>query len=99
MRIILSVMLLTNAYTDLHICFTDDKYRRRGAGGLMMKWGCDLADQLFLPGYIEASKEGNFLYKTFGFYEFQELDGELEAMTMKRDVRKTPIEGGRAAPL
>ncbi|KXL50449.1 hypothetical protein M433DRAFT_54626, partial [Acidomyces richmondensis BFW] len=56
-------------YIYLHICFTDAKYRRRGAGGMMIQWGCDLADQLFLPGYIEASKEGNLLYKKFGFYD------------------------------
>lgn len=58
-----------------------------------MRWGCDLMDQLFVPGYIEASEEGNFLYKTFGFYDLQKLD--MGGTAMKRDPRETPIAGGR----
>ncbi|EMC98614.1 hypothetical protein BAUCODRAFT_375716 [Baudoinia panamericana UAMH 10762] len=84
-------------FVHLHICFTDSAYRRRGAGAMMVKWGCDLADQLFLPAYIEASKEGNFLYKTHGFYEAGMIaEGEDGAVAMKRDVRSTPIMGGKA---
>ena len=62
----------------------------------MLKWGCDLADHLFIPGWIEASEEGNFLYKTFGFYDYKKLDAELEGTCMKRDVRTTAIEGGKS---
>lgn len=38
-----------------------------------MRWGCELADLLFIPAWIEASAEGNFLYKRFGFYDQQQL--------------------------
>lgn len=65
----------------------------------MIQWGCDLADQLFLPGYIEASKEGNFLYKTFGFYDFGRISHDMpDGMTMKRDARTAPIVGGKEKP-
>ncbi|KAK4555827.1 hypothetical protein LTR86_007047 [Recurvomyces mirabilis] len=85
-------------FVHLHICFTDAEYRRRGAGGMMLQWCCDLADQLFLPGYIEASAEGNFLYKMYGFYDLEKTGGELgedSAVAMKRDARIKPIMGGR----
>lgn len=61
----------------------------------MMQWGCDLADQLFLPCWIEASPEGNHLYKVFGFYDYGVIPAFDGAATMKRDARKTPITGGR----
>ncbi|KAK5109908.1 hypothetical protein LTR62_006397 [Meristemomyces frigidus] len=86
-------------FVYLHICFTDAVYRRRGAGAMMLQWGCDLADQLFLPGYIEASAEGNFLYKKFGFRDLKRIGGELgedAAVTMVREARVKPIMGGRS---
>lgn len=60
----------------------------------MMKWGCELMDQLFVPGYIEASEEGNFLYKVFGFYDLQKLD-TLGGTAMRRDPRGVAVMGGR----
>lgn len=80
---------------DLHICFTHPEYRRRGAGGMMLKWGCDVADLLGLPGWIEASEEGNFLYKMFGFYDYEKLEGELPGTNMKRDPRESSFQGGK----
>ncbi|KAI2607951.1 acyl-CoA N-acyltransferase [Hypoxylon sp. NC1633] len=76
------------AFADLHICFTDANYRRKGLGALMMKWGCDLADLLSLPAWIEASTEGNFLYKKFGFYDFAPMASGRGGFSMKRDVKK-----------
>lgn len=61
----------------------------------MMQWGCDLADQLFLPAWIEASPEGNQLYRRFGFYNFSRSAGGLEGTNMRRDARLTVIQGGK----
>ncbi|KAK3723124.1 hypothetical protein LTR37_001847 [Vermiconidia calcicola] len=83
-------------FVHLHICFTNSDYRRRGAGGMMLKWGCDLADLLGLPGWIEASEEGNFVYKMFGFYDYEKIEGELGGTNMKRDARTAAFEGGKA---
>lgn len=64
-----------------------------GAGALMMQWGVDLMDSLFLPGWIEASPDGNKLYKTFGFYvhETVVINGSPVA-NMRRDVRRKGID-------
>lgn len=45
-------------FLHLHICATAASVRRQGAGGMMLQWGSDTADLLFLPGWIEASPEG-----------------------------------------
>ncbi|EJT82550.1 hypothetical protein GGTG_02523 [Gaeumannomyces tritici R3-111a-1] len=74
-------------FVHLHICFTVAEHRRRGAAALMMRWGCGLADQLSVPGYVEASPDGTALYKSFGFYEIERANaGELDAVNMKRDA-------------
>lgn len=67
---------------------------------MMMKWGCDVADALGLPAWIEASAEGNLLYRTFGFYVYEEITvGELAGgVNMRREPRVTAIRGGKAAP-
>jgi len=64
----------------------------------MLQWGCDLADHLALPAYIEASTEGNFLYKRFGFYDHDTIhvDGMGEdTVVMLRDARPARIAGGK----
>lgn len=68
----------------------------------MMKWGCDVADTLFLPGWIEASEEGNFLYKTFGFYDYEVLkyDEDLGGGTnMRREPLVRSFAGGKPDPV
>ncbi|KAK7931412.1 acyl-CoA N-acyltransferase [Apiospora marii] len=78
-------------FLHLHICFTSPEFRRKGAGSLMLRWGCDLADQLALPGWIESSAEGNFLYKVFGFYDVAKMknEGDMSGTFMRRDARAT----------
>lgn len=67
---------------------------------MMMQWGVEVADSLCLPGWIEASPEGNFLYKRFGFYDFEEIrrddellgrKGEVLGMSMRRDAKTGSI--------
>lgn len=54
---------------------------------MMMQWGCDLADQLFLPAWVEASVEGRVLYLKFGWEDYGYLKGELPSAVMKRKAR------------
>lgn len=79
--------------TDLHICFTLAEYRRRGAGSMMLQWGCDVADALGIAGWIEASAEGNFLYKCHGFYEHSKIEGG--GINMTRDAKQIAMRGGK----
>ncbi|KAI5922181.1 hypothetical protein F4810DRAFT_674884 [Camillea tinctor] len=80
-------------FVHLHICFTDPDYRRLGAGGMMMQWGCDLADRLGLPAWVEASPQGSALYRRYGFYDFEPAKGGLAGTNMKRDARHGGKEG------
>ena len=67
------IIVLADTSIDLHILFTSPEHCRQGIASMMMRWGCELADLLFLPAWIEASPEGNFLYRKFGFADKQQL--------------------------
>ncbi|RMZ11072.1 hypothetical protein D0864_01093 [Hortaea werneckii] len=96
MWIRLTLVLTHDSLIDLHICFTHPNYRRKGAGGMMMNWGCNVADALMLPSWIEASPEGNFLYKNHGFYDYERIyDGEFgDSSNMRREPRERGPQTG-----
>ena len=54
-------------YVLLSILATHPDHHRRGVGAMHLKWGCDLADKLGLPAYLEATPKGKPLYERFGF--------------------------------
>ncbi|KAM3150512.1 hypothetical protein ABEW05_009173 [Botrytis cinerea] len=43
------------------------EHRRKGAGSLMMQWGCKLADEKGLEAFVESTDDGRELYKAHGF--------------------------------
>jgi len=43
------------------------EYHRKGVGTMLMQWGVDMADELGLEGYLEATMMGKPLYEKFGF--------------------------------
>ncbi|EXJ54247.1 hypothetical protein A1O7_09584 [Cladophialophora yegresii CBS 114405] len=61
------------AYCLLDLLQTDPKYQGRGAGGMLIKWGLDIADALGLPAYLESSPVAHRLYQKFGFQDIDEL--------------------------
>ncbi|KAF2198015.1 acyl-CoA N-acyltransferase [Delitschia confertaspora ATCC 74209] len=56
----------------LHILVTDPKHHRRGAGGMLLRWGIEQADRDGLPSYLEASEDGRPLYERNGFKAIKE---------------------------
>ncbi|KAJ5101412.1 hypothetical protein NUU61_003634 [Penicillium alfredii] len=48
---------------------TDPAYRRCGAASMLLRWGCDLADQEETAAYVDASRDGAPLYGKFGFVD------------------------------
>ncbi|KAJ5910467.1 hypothetical protein N7504_005110 [Penicillium tannophilum] len=48
---------------------THPDYWRRGAGSMIVKWGCDLADKEGVSAYLDSSKDGAPLYQKFGFVD------------------------------
>lgn len=45
----------------------DSAHQRRGAGALLLKWGCDEADRLGIDSYLEATTKGRPLYEKYGY--------------------------------
>ncbi|KAJ5219709.1 hypothetical protein N7468_008913 [Penicillium chermesinum] len=65
---------------DLDAVATHPDYQRRGAGAMLLQWGCDMADEMRLSAYVDASKEGAGLYAKFGFVDFSEPGAETASM-------------------
>ncbi|OQE00396.1 hypothetical protein PENVUL_c052G05550 [Penicillium vulpinum] len=59
---------------------THPDYQRRGAGSMIVQWGCDLADKDGVAAYVDASKEGASLYLKHGFVDFSPPGSEVAAM-------------------
>ncbi|KAH8815539.1 acyl-CoA N-acyltransferase [Xylogone sp. PMI_703] len=75
-----------NCYLDM-LC-THPDYRRRGAGSMLVQWGCEEADRKGIPAYIDASKDGAKLYKKFGFIDQSDPKNTSEGIaSMVRYVR------------
>ncbi|KUI54739.1 hypothetical protein VP1G_02091 [Cytospora mali] len=51
----------------LELIATKQEYQGRGAGGLLMRWGVDRADEEGVECYLDATPEGISLYGKFGF--------------------------------
>jgi GNAT superfamily N-acetyltransferase len=51
----------------LDLCFTAPSYQGKGAGGQLVQWGVDRADEMGLPTFVEASPPGVRLYNSRGF--------------------------------
>ena len=42
-------------------------HRNRGVGGMLMKWGIEMADKLRIEAWIKGSLLGKLLYEKWGF--------------------------------
>ena len=84
----------------LYILFTDPDYQRCGAGSIHVKWGCDLADRLVVPAWVEASPFGHHLYEENGFRDVEAVKPPtkkwVSEYTMMKREPKTTLEAGRA---
>ncbi|KAJ5620606.1 acetyltransferase [Penicillium lagena] len=62
---------------------THPDYQRRGAGSMLVKWGCDLADAEGVGAYVDASKDGAPLYAKFGFVDYSNPGEEIASMARR----------------
>ncbi|GKT51917.1 uncharacterized protein ColSpa_12098 [Colletotrichum spaethianum] len=70
---------------DLDTLVTHPDYQRRGAGSMLLEWGCGLADENGVAAYVDASKAGKGLYERFGFVDKSEADaGEVASMARRQ---------------
>jgi GNAT superfamily N-acetyltransferase len=74
----------------LELVVTKPEYRRKGAAGLLLRWGLEKADQEEVEAYLEASPEEKPVYEHFGFREVERLvvlDGEFVECMMIRGIK------------
>ncbi|KAL2842548.1 acyl-CoA N-acyltransferase [Aspergillus pseudoustus] len=65
-----------------------DEHQGRGAGGMLMRYGVDLAEKTKGDIYVEASPPGVPIYKKFGFREIDRLvvlNGTFTELIMLRE--------------
>ncbi|KAJ4303820.1 hypothetical protein N0V90_002721 [Kalmusia sp. IMI 367209] len=67
----------TRPYWVLDTLVTHPEHHRRGAGRLLLQWGCERADEAGLEVYLEASEMGEPLYKRFGFEPVERIELDL----------------------
>ena len=67
----------TRPHYVLDTLVTHPDHHRKGAGGLLVKWGCDKADELGVEAYVEASPMGQPLYARHGFVPVKECGIDL----------------------
>ncbi|EKG14884.1 hypothetical protein MPH_07924 [Macrophomina phaseolina MS6] len=64
-------------HASLVTLVTDPDHGRRGAGGLLVQWGLDQADELGLDTYLDASPMGKGLYQKNGFEIVKDIPFDL----------------------
>jgi GNAT superfamily N-acetyltransferase len=68
----------TRPHVVLQMLVTDPEHHKRGAGGMLVKWGCEeLADKKGLEILVGASTLGKILYERSGFVEVGKFDFEF----------------------
>lgn len=81
-----SIMGTDRPYVFLAVLASHPDHQGRGAGGLCMKWGVKVADQLGVDCYVESTAAGAGLYRKWGFEERGRLEIDL------RDWRDQVVE-------
>lgn len=71
----------------LSILATHADHHRRGIGAMQMQWGCDKADELGLPAYLEASPKGKGLYERFGFEAVGNMEFDARKWGHKDEIK------------
>ncbi|EXJ53646.1 uncharacterized protein A1O5_13097 [Cladophialophora psammophila CBS 110553] len=72
----------------LALLATASQHRRRGAGGLLVRWGIDLSETTRLPCYLQASEQGRRLYGHYGFREIDTVEFNLSEYGLGEGVER-----------
>ncbi|KAF2134666.1 acyl-CoA N-acyltransferase [Dothidotthia symphoricarpi CBS 119687] len=65
-------------YYVLDTLVTLPNHERRGAGSMLVRWGCGKADEAGLEAYLEASPMGAPMYARHGFEKAREVELDLK---------------------
>tara|TARA_R110002003_G_scaffold104_15_gene8303 strand:+ start:15090 stop:15857 length:768 start_codon:yes stop_codon:yes gene_type:complete len=67
----------TRPYFVLDTLATLPQHERRGAGSMLVRWGCEKADEAGVVAYVEASPVGAPLYARHGFEPVADMEFDL----------------------
>jgi len=81
-------------HATLEILITHPAHQRRGAGRLLVRWGCARADELGIPCALTASAAGLQLYRREGFEVVMEKEMDLRPW----GVEETEVRRGMVRP-
>lgn len=86
----------SHSCADLHLLITHPSHRRRGAGSMLVKWGCDKADELGIMAACTASTAGEFVYKKNGFEVRKAVEMDLspfgaDEIELRRFMVREPV--------
>lgn len=77
----------------------DPDHQRRGAGAMLVKWGCSQADKAGLPAFLEASDAGKKLYERNGFaavhteyFDLSKYDPSLTGLEANTVMIRQPLK-------
>jgi GNAT superfamily N-acetyltransferase len=70
-------ILGTRPYYVLDTLVTMPQHERRGAGSMLVRWGCEKADEAGVEAYLEASPMGAPMYARHGFQAVEEVELDL----------------------
>lgn len=77
----------TRPYWVLDTLVTHPNHHRRGAGGLLLRWGCEKADDARTETYLEASEMGEPLYAKYGFEPVEKIALDLRRWGGEEEIR------------
>ncbi|KAI1572927.1 Acetyltransf-7 multi-domain protein, partial [Pyrenophora tritici-repentis] len=64
-------------YYVLDTLVTLERHMRRGAGSMLVRWGCEKADEAHVKSFLEASPMGAPMYARHGFEPVKKVDLDL----------------------
>jgi GNAT superfamily N-acetyltransferase len=74
-------------YYVLDTLVTLQNHERRGAGSMLVRWGCEKADEVGVEAYLEASPMGAPMYARHGFRPVKEVELDLTRWEGKDKMR------------
>jgi GNAT superfamily N-acetyltransferase len=84
------------AHVLCFLLFTDPEYQGKGCGRMMMQWGNDVADAMMLPCWIEASPQGERLYRQIGYEGRERVRIQTKTFLSEYLHMRRPVTAGRA---
>ncbi|KAF2804581.1 uncharacterized protein BDZ99DRAFT_481054 [Mytilinidion resinicola] len=87
-----------HAHMILHDLNTDPDYERRGCASMLIKYGLEIADRLFIPVWVESSPMALPLYQRHGFEIVEEVNFPTEkwrheyTVTLRKPQLSVPLQ-------